>query len=65
MFANYKAVTALEIETLNRPRVLICLQDFLTKGKVGSVKDVNARESVILGGGLKGTFVLSSLETEN
>jgi hypothetical protein len=54
LFANYKAVTSLEIETLNRPRLLQCLQDYIKSGMVPSVKMINMKESVILGRGLNG-----------
>jgi len=52
LFANYKAVKSLEIETLNRSRLLICLQEYINSGTVSSVKSINQRESVIIGRGL-------------
>jgi len=53
LFANYKAVTSLQFESLNRQRLLLCLQDYMRRGAVDSVKDVNYRESVVIGFGLK------------
>jgi len=53
LFANYRAVTSLQFESLNRQRLLLCLQDYMRHGVVASVKDVNYRESVVIGYGLK------------
>lgn len=64
LYANYRAVTCLEIETLNRPRLLMCVQEYINSGNVSSVKVINQRESVILGSrGLLGTLFLLSFET--
>jgi hypothetical protein len=61
LLGNYKAVTALELETFNEPRMLLCLKDYLSSGSVSSVKNVNSRESVLLGYGMKGQIYKQNL----
>lgn len=53
LFANYKAVKALELETFNGSRLLLCLQDYVNYGNISSVRETNNRESVFLGIGIK------------
>lgn len=50
LFANYKAVSAVTMETLNQQRLHIVLNDFFSTGSISSPASVNAREP-ILGGG--------------
>ena len=49
LYANYKAVSAVKMETLNQQRLHIVLTDYLSTGAVPSPASVNAREP-ILGG---------------
>ena len=49
LFANYKAVTSVQMETFNRTRFLLLLKQYASNMKILSVKEVNRLEPVILG----------------
>lgn len=49
LFANYKAVRSVVMETLNEARLSIILQQYLRDGRVLSPAEANQREPVFLG----------------
>jgi len=53
LFANYRAVKSLQLETLNLARLLICAGHYLRHKAVPSIPNVNIEESVIIGRGIK------------
>ncbi|ODN06341.1 RUS1 family protein C16orf58 [Orchesella cincta] len=53
LFGNYNAVKSLQLETLNKSRLLLCLQDYLNVGNISTVKQINTKESVYLGLGIE------------
>ena len=55
LFANYKAVTSLIFETLNKDRLLLILDAYCIKksNKLPTPREINVRESPFLGLGLK------------
>lgn len=50
LFANYKAVRSVVMETLNEARLSIILQEFLKDGQILSPLEANQREPVFMGG---------------
>ena len=54
LFANFKAVSSLCFETLNKDRLLLVLQTYLNTNKraVGNPKEINEKENVFIGLGL-------------
>uniref|UniRef100_A0A8B9M3H6 Zgc:162613 n=1 Tax=Astyanax mexicanus TaxID=7994 RepID=A0A8B9M3H6_ASTMX len=50
LFANYKAVRSVIMETLNEARLSIVLQQYLLDGRILSPAEANQREPVFLGG---------------
>ena len=55
LYANYKAVTSLVFETLNKDRLLLLLHIYCVKKsvKLPTPQEINAKESPFLGFGLK------------
>ena len=49
LFANYKAVRSVVMETFNEARLSIVLQQYLRDGRVLSPADANRQEPVFLG----------------
>ncbi|GAB1603789.1 RUS1 family protein C16orf58-like [Argonauta hians] len=49
LFANYSAIRAVTMETLNQARLCIIVQEFLRSSRVMGVKQVNMREPLIFG----------------
>ena len=49
VFANYRAVKAVRMPTLNRTRLAIVLKQFASNGTVPSVEEVNRKEPVVMG----------------
>lgn len=56
LFANYKAVKSLNIQTLNGTRFLLVVKHFLEYNVVCSPKVINQNENVFLGFGISGEF---------
>lgn len=54
VFANYRALRALNLESFNRSRLLIALKEFLIHHKIPTVREVNQQECLIVGFGVKG-----------
>lgn len=50
LFANYKAVRSVVMETLNEARLSIVLQEYLKDGQILSPLEANQREPVFMGG---------------
>lgn len=50
LFANYKAVRSVVMETLNEARLSIVLQEYLKDGGILSPLEANQREPVFMGG---------------
>lgn len=50
LFANYKAVRSVVMETLNEARLSIVLQQYLKDGQILSPQEANGREPVFMGG---------------
>lgn len=50
LFANYKAVRSVVMETLNEARLSIVLQAYLKDGQILSPLEANQREPVFMGG---------------
>ncbi len=48
LMANYRAVSVVSMETLNKNRLHLVVSTYMKTGKVPSVKWVNAREPVVL-----------------
>lgn len=49
LFANYKAVRSVVMETLNEARLSVALQQYLENGRVLSPLEANKREPVFMG----------------
>lgn len=49
LFANYKAVRSVVMETLNEARLAIVLRRYLLDGQIPSPAEANRREPVFLG----------------
>lgn len=60
LLANYRAVSVVAMETLNKARLHLLMTSYLSTGAVLSVSKVNAREPILLG---KAVYVWSSLST--
>lgn len=54
LFANYKAVKSLNLQTLNGARFLLVVKHFLEYNVVCSPKVINQKENVFLGFGISG-----------
>lgn len=50
LFANYKAVRSVVMETLNEARLSIVLREYLKDGRILSPLEANQREPVFMGG---------------
>lgn len=50
LFANYKAVRSVVMETLNEARLSIVLQEYLKDGHILGPLEANQREPVFMGG---------------
>lgn len=50
LFANYKAVRSVVMETLNEARLSLVLQEYLRDGRSLSPLEANQREPVFMGG---------------
>lgn len=58
LYANYKAVKSLNFNTFNRERLLLVIQEYLSREIILPPIEINRRESVYLGFGLSGTVFL-------
>ncbi|XP_076055079.1 RUS family member 1-like isoform X2 [Oratosquilla oratoria] len=56
VYANYKAVRAVRIKTLNRPRLLILLHKWFTSTKILSVEEANKNEPLVTGAAYLPTY---------
>lgn len=56
LYANYRAVKALNFKTLNKERMLIILHTYLKYQIIENSDIVNKKESVILGSGITGAY---------
>lgn len=61
IYANYKAVKALKISTLNSARLNIVISSYLETGSALSPDIVNKKEAVVLGQGLSGKLTEKGL----
>jgi Vitamin B6 photo-protection and homoeostasis len=65
LFANFKAVTSVQMETFNRTRFLLLLKQYASNMKILSVKEVNRLEPVIFGLIPRGHFFHQEINSKN
>uniref|UniRef100_A0AAY4DGY7 Protein root UVB sensitive/RUS domain-containing protein n=1 Tax=Denticeps clupeoides TaxID=299321 RepID=A0AAY4DGY7_9TELE len=62
LVANYKAVRTVVMDTLNKDRLSIVLQQYLHDGQVLSPQEANRREPVFLGRGISSVSIACALD---
>jgi len=61
LFANFKAVSSLCFETLNKDRLILLLQSYDKNKIVKSPKEINEKENVLIGFGLSETHLFKHI----
>lgn len=57
LYTNFLAVKALVFKTFNKERLALVIKTYFTIGTVLNPTKVNAKESVLVGNGLKGFII--------
>lgn len=59
LYANYRAVKAVCLNSLNEDRLALLLQSYLTSQKIPGPEEVNKSESVLLYGNICGFLIVA------
>ena len=49
LYANFRAVSSVVMETVNMPRLHVLVNEFLSEGRIMTPEEVGSREPVIFG----------------